>query len=247
MTTISEMLQQYGRNMLEHVSTQPWSDFQESDYTLEQWHNACLIHQHSGAPTSKAQCKLPVKTPSGVVNVNAVVSAAAALGGARGGVDATTEEKAKAKRALIGYYNQFNKPLPPSLKHDSVDDYISHYGVRGMKWGVRKSRTTPSVTTHPTSEDYANVATIKTTAKTHGTQALSNKQLQEAITRMNLEKQFNTLSNGTKNKGSAWAQKFLIDFGKQQVQQAANKYAAQKIAQMIAKQALKKAAITAIL
>jgi hypothetical protein len=239
MTTITEMLQQHGPDMMKNVSTQPWSDFKESDYTLEQWHNACLIHQHTGAPTSKAQCKLPVKTPNGTLNSNAVFAAAAALAGARGGVDATSEEKAKAKKALVGYYNKLNKPLPSFLQHEDVEDFFAHFGRKGMKWGQhifsRDQVSTGSSGRSGTSQDHANVVGIKTTAKTSGVQALSNKQLQEAITRMNLERQFTTLSSGQKNKGGAWAKKFLLNVGQQQAQQAANQIAAKQIAKLLAK------------
>ena len=29
-----------------HISEKPWGDYTEADYTIEQWHRACLIHQH---------------------------------------------------------------------------------------------------------------------------------------------------------------------------------------------------------
>ena len=45
------------------VSDKPWGNIKESDYDLEQWHRACLIHLHDGDPTSKEQCKLPVREP----------------------------------------------------------------------------------------------------------------------------------------------------------------------------------------
>jgi hypothetical protein len=49
------------------ISNRPWSQFQESDYDLDQWHRACLIHLHDGPPTAKAQCKLPVREPDGTL------------------------------------------------------------------------------------------------------------------------------------------------------------------------------------
>ncbi len=95
------------------VSTKPWSRFKESDYTLEQWHRACLIHLHKGKPTAKAQCKLPVREPDGTLNRNGIIAAAAALAGARGGVKAPREQKRKAARALIRLYRQALKMEPP--------------------------------------------------------------------------------------------------------------------------------------
>jgi len=95
------------------VSNKPWGQFRESDYTLEQWHRACLIHLHSGAPTAKAQCKLPVREPDGTLNRNGVHAAAAALAGARGGVKAPAAEKRKAARALVRLYRRELKEEPP--------------------------------------------------------------------------------------------------------------------------------------
>lgn len=65
--------------MAEKVSDKPWGQIKESDYDLEQWHRACLIHLHDGPPTAKSQCKLPVREPDGTLNRNGVHAAAAAL------------------------------------------------------------------------------------------------------------------------------------------------------------------------
>src|SRR4051812_16545319 len=125
---------------LAHVSVKPWGEITEADYDIEQWHRACLIHQHQGAPTSKAQCKLPVMTPNGSVNRNGVHAAAAALAGARGGVAATPEQKATAAKALLRLYSELGEDPPPSLQH-SDDEFLEHHGVKGMHWGVRRNNT----------------------------------------------------------------------------------------------------------
>lgn len=124
-----------------HISEKPWSDYTEADYTLEQWHNACLIHLHTGPPTSKSQCKLPVKTPNGALNRNGVHAAAAALAGARAPLQAPVDQKAKAASALRGYYNQLGETPPDSLKQSAmtVEDFLAHHGVKGMHWGIRKA------------------------------------------------------------------------------------------------------------
>lgn len=98
------------------ISNKPWSRFDESDYSLEQWHRACLIHQHEGEPTAKAQCKLPVREPDGTLNRNGVHAAAAALAGARGGVKASPEEKRKAARALLRLYRELEEEPPESIQ-----------------------------------------------------------------------------------------------------------------------------------
>lgn len=74
----------------------------------------------------------------------------------------------------------------------SLEDVLEHYGIKGMKWGVRRGRDVSA--RHPPSEDYQKVAGKKTVAKTSGTKALSNTELQEVITRMNLEQQYSRLN-----------------------------------------------------
>jgi hypothetical protein len=126
------------------ISERPWSAYTESDYTLQQWHNACLIHLHMGPPTSKTQCKLPVKTPNGVLNRNGVHAAAAALAGARATLQAPVELKTKAAAALRRHYSRLGEDPPSSLMmqsgFDVADDILAHHGVKGMKWGVRNTR-----------------------------------------------------------------------------------------------------------
>lgn len=95
-------------------SDKPWSNFDASDYSVEQWHRACLIHLHEGEPTSKDQCKLPVREPSGTLNRNAIHAAAAALAGARTPLNAPADEKRKAARKLISLYKEMGEVAPDS-------------------------------------------------------------------------------------------------------------------------------------
>lgn len=183
------------------VSTKPWGDYKESDYSIQQWHVACLIHQHDGPPTSKAQCKLPVKTPDGTLNANGVHAAAAALAGARGGVSASADQKATAARALVRYYRQLNDDPPPSLMQSAitkVEGFIAHFGIRGMKWGVRRSRgpggTVGSAIARKQAGEPDDVAAIKTKAATSGIHSLSNNEMQTLVNRMNLQQNITKLN-----------------------------------------------------
>lgn len=98
------------------VSDKPWSDFTASDYTVEQWRRACLIGPAGGSSDSKSDYKLPVREPSGTLNRAGVHAAAAALAGARGGVQASDEQKRTAARALVRLYGQLDEDPPESLR-----------------------------------------------------------------------------------------------------------------------------------
>lgn len=104
------------------ISEEPWSNFSVSDYTIEQWRKACLIKMPGGDPEAKSTYKVPVRTPTGALSRAGVHAAAAALAGARGGVDAPASEKAKARRALVGLYRQLGDEPPDSLRADGELD-----------------------------------------------------------------------------------------------------------------------------
>lgn len=99
-------------------SDRPWGQISESDYEdADAFCAACLIDLNPpGKEKTKALCKLPVKEPGGAYNRNAIHAAAAALAGARGGVKAPPEAKAKAARALVRLYREMDEEPPESLK-----------------------------------------------------------------------------------------------------------------------------------
>lgn len=123
------------------ISEKPWSSYSKADYSREQWHNACLIHNHTGPSTSKNSCKLPVKTPDGVVNRHGVFAAAAVLAGSRGGVQATPAQKEAARKALLRLYSEMDAKPPESLKQSNLDKFLEHYGIKGMRWESTRQET----------------------------------------------------------------------------------------------------------
>lgn len=75
--------------------------------------------------------------------------------------------------------------------------YLAHFGIKGMKWGKRKAKVTDGL---PPSTDYENKIFIKKQSRDSGTKSLTNKQLREAIDRMNLENQYSSLNAKTSAK-----------------------------------------------
>lgn len=65
-----------------------------------------------------------------------------------------------------------------------VVDFLSHHGIKGMKWGHRKGESSGS---GEASADHLAVEAHKAKLKAGGTKALSNNELQAINTRMQLE------------------------------------------------------------
>lgn len=102
--------------------------------------------------------------------------------------------------------------------------HLAHYGVKGMKWGIRrdnavsggKRAATAAYNYAKPAPDAVRAKKIKTRAKVVGVDALSNQDLQGLITRMNLERQFSELKQVEQaetyvGKGKKWAGNFIND------------------------------------
>lgn len=90
-----------------------------------------------------------------------------------------------------------------------AEDTLAHYGVPGMKWGRRKGSSskdkTTSVRRTPASADHTRAREI---GKKKVSQ-MSNAELREITTRMQLEKQFKDLNTPTVKKGKSAIDKVL--------------------------------------
>lgn len=96
------------------VSNRPWGDFKESDYSEEQYRRACAYVPEG--TSSKSEMKLPHHEPDGTLNRNGVHAAAAALAGARGGVQIPADAKRKAAGHIYNHYrNDLDEEPPASL------------------------------------------------------------------------------------------------------------------------------------
>lgn len=116
--------------------------------------------------------------------------------------------------------------------------FLSHHGVKGMKWGVRKSTPSARPVTadgvvkrtlgvardtkiktkgghnHPATPDAIKVAMATQKLKASGPHALSNQELQDVATRLNLERQVATLASGRKSAAGKAVDKALEDPGR---------------------------------
>lgn len=110
-----------------------------------------------------------------------------------------------------------------ALPNDKLD-----YGVKGMKWGRRKRPV-------PTSSGRSNGP------KKIDVKSLSDAQLRDAINRMNMEKQYASMTAGRKEKGKQLIKEMLVTAGKQQAQQLVNQGAA-KVTKVAMSAILKEAA-----
>lgn len=102
---------------------------------------------------------------------------------------------------------------------DKTEDFLSHYGVLGMHWGRRKDKVgkvkvaAKSEGRTKPSEDAVKAKTFEKTAKTNGTASLTNAELQQLVTRKNLEQQYNRLSPNTVKKGNDHVKEVLAIAG----------------------------------
>jgi hypothetical protein len=102
---------------------------------------------------------------------------------------------------------------------ESLEEVLAHHGIKGMKWGVRRSRAVLARqnSPHGVSEDAMKAKTAKSKVhKRSNADALSNQELQHLVTRMNLEKQLKSLQGPSKKqKGAKFVTDILVSAGKQ--------------------------------
>lgn len=133
---------------------------------------------------------------------------------------------------------------------ETIDDVLEHYGIKGMKWGVRRSdeqlarargrrkEKGEPVTPTKKSADAKKAAAAKDIAKKEGVGALSNDQLQDLNKRLNLEQQYSKLTTGNKPEslvgmGAVFARDMAVSVAKNQIMAFANQEAGKALKALI--------------
>jgi hypothetical protein len=135
---------------------------------------------------------------------------------------------------------------------DPTEKFLEHFGVKGMKWGRRTSNIPAGETRAAQKkpgrrvtaeggrgvrahEDAIRSATQRQIAKKSTVDALSTKELQELVNRMNLEQQYSKLAAGTVSPGRKFVNDLLINTAKQQATQVVNQQASSLIEKQMKK------------
>ena len=111
------------------------------------------------------------------------------------------------------------------MTQNDTDDFLAHYGVKGMKWGKRRAARAEKKAQEKyerSSEDARQAEEARTKMKKASIDSLSNKELQSLVQRMNLEQQFSTLQDKTKTKsaGRKFAEDITRELAKETIKSA---------------------------
>jgi hypothetical protein len=135
-----------------------------------------------------------------------------------------------------------------------VENILSHHGVKGQRWGVRRKATvgaqevvvsdkrkkvkTSGGAGHPAHADAIRARRSGQIARKSGHKALSNQELQAFNQRLNLEQQAKRLHFNDQSPPKKFVLTLLGQTGKQQANEAANAIAGKQVKRALAAAAL---------
>ena len=94
------------------------------------------------------------------------------------------------------------------LMNDKTEDFLTHYGILGMKWGVRKGKGSSSSKSSNTNKSAEK-------QKNKRLEDMSDDELRAAISRIQMEKQYKSLTAKETSAGKKFASEVLSSAGKQ--------------------------------
>lgn len=110
-------------------------------------------------------------------------------------------------------------------------DYLIHYGVLGMKWGVRKDRKSSGSVRSKNSSDSSKET--KSTVKKKRIKDMTDAELLKRRDRLRLEKEVKTLTNETDSTAKRIAKKALTRAGEKVVEEVAHDVAKYVVGEQI--------------
>lgn len=120
----------------------------------------------------------------------------------------------------------------------SQEAYLEHYGVKGMKWGVRKDRESLSSRVSRARRERQKKEAAKRSPERREVDKIRSKkkakymtdaELKTAINRLNLETQYNRLSLEVYSPGKKFTKDFLTRSGNKSADAIVQQYAIKKI------------------
>lgn len=148
--------------------------------------------------------------------------------------------------AIVGF-----EVVDDELTQSAIDDVLAHFGTKGMKWGVRRSRESKVTVTdkgkrvktkggfnRPAHSDAVSVRVSGQVAKKSGVKALSNEELKAFNNRLNLEQQAKRLQYNDQSPPKKFVLKILGQTGNTQASDSANAVASKQVKKLLVKAAV---------
>ena len=107
-------------------------------------------------------------------------------------------------------------------------DIVEHYGIKGMKWGVKKADAPPE------HNDARGKREVKEAVKKGKVKSVSSADLRKAIDRMQLEQNYKRLAVNEQSPIVRFIQSTLLEIGKREVQTQLAKKAGALVARKLA-------------